>query len=250
MSNQAFDMDVRLGTERAPSEITDRFASEHYYHASLLQDGGITPDTFVEFAGRFSLLCDQLYGGSSVSLVIDRAHPNITVDSEELVEALKEQPGVEVSTPADRDMFKLVFANAHTADLSLRPNVDLAVMPSTFAKVSWQRSAGRILDFYAQGSSSPEGIEFIQELYARMFHVPESAPRKGIDVALGMFAARDQRRKGMGEVAFNQEMRQRFDNNSRAVGRPDSLYYLGDNPASRVRNESLIESLRRLFGKQ
>lgn len=249
MSNQAFDMDIRLGRERAPSEITDRFASEHYYQASLLQDGGVTPDTFVEFAGRFSLLCDQLYGGSSVSLVIDRAHPNITVDCEELVEALKEQPGDEIPTPANQEMFKLVFAKASTADLSLRPNADIPVMPSTVAKVSWERSAGRIMEFYAQSSDTAEGRDFIQELYARMFHVSESAPRKGIDVALGMFAVRDQRKKGMGATAFRQEMQERFDNNSAMTGHPNSTYLPGESPDSRLRNESLLELLRKIFGK-
>ena len=246
MSNQAFDIDLHIGNERAPTETTDWFAGEHYYRASLLQNGGITPDTFIELAERFSGLCDELYGGSYVKLVLDRAQPNISVECDKLRDALEAQPGDEIPTPANANIFNELLTYASVAEVTIKPNVELPAMPSTFAQAKWTRHAGKIMEFYAQGSSSPEGVDLIAELYARMF--PERIPGKGLKVALGIMAVREQRKEGLGEEAFHLEQRERFDNNSAVMGRPGSAFYLGEQSTSKTQNRSLTSRVRRFFG--
>lgn len=250
MSNQAFDIELHIGSDRAPAEITDLFAGEHYFHASLLQNGGITPDTFVEFAGRFAVLCDESYGGSRLKLTVDTAHPKMTIDCEALREELAENPGDQLATPVNVDIFKVLFKTANTVDLVVRPIEDIPEMPSTFSKVSWERSAGNLIDFYAQGGSGSAGTQFTQELYERMFNVSESVPRKGIDVALGIIAAKELRRYAIGSEEFTRQLRANFDFISRYLGRPDSSFYLDcPEPNATSRLAKFFNSISRRFAK-
>ena len=252
MSNPVFDTTQSIGNQRAPNEITDFLNEESDFRACMFQEGDVSVNTIVEFFGRFALLCSVLYPDSVNKLTIDAVHPNITIDCEELRQALEENPGKELPTPVNIGIFTQVFSTLSAVDLVIKPAQYIPTMPTTFAKVSWERTAPSLIDFYAQGGRSPDGRDFVQELYARMFNVAESAPRTGIDVALGIFATVEMRRYGVGVEQYNREQRENFDNISSALLLPDSRHYLDPRSTAmrpRSRTGALSAFVKRFFRK-
>ncbi len=221
-----------IGDRIAPEHISAEYHPYFTYNAGLHRDKGINADTFMKYAGRFALICDQTYQGSNLELKVNAAHPNITIDCEELREALRTQPGQIIPTPVDRDDFTEIFATAKTADLVIKPTEPIPDMPSTFAKVSWNRSASKLLTFYAQGGEGQANEDFQLSLFNKMFYVPESAPKRGIDVAIGLAAVAELRRYSVGNTQYMSELQERFDftrahnssRGSRSTTNPNSLF--------------------------
>ncbi len=227
MSNYPFSYSPAFGQEVAPSEVVGLFEAKPFFHAAIHQQEGISADTFVEFSSRLAHLCLQAYGENDVTLTLDTAHPTITIECEEVDEQLAAQPGESLTVPADPSIFELAFMKARAADVIIKPKQEIPGMLSTFARASWDRSAPRLMEFYAQGGSKADGFDFIEQLYHRMFYVPESAPRPGIDVALGILAVHELRRYSMGSAAHMNEKRANFDAISSQLGLQTSDYYLG-----------------------
>jgi hypothetical protein len=170
-----------------PADIADMYADEHCYHAALVARTGITTDEFMEFASRFVTQVGQNYGDSTVELRLDRVLP----DSGDASELDKTEQGTVVPTPIKPEAFRELSAGAFAKQVVIKPVEDLPGMEYTFAMTYWSLRSPRVMKFYAQAVRSAEGRAFIGDLYSRMFYIPDSAPRKDLEVHLGIIAFSD-----------------------------------------------------------
>lgn len=181
----------RTSTHDAPASVIEAVEHETQYTAVVSRRGGIKPQDYLALSQRFASLCNEVYGESDFQLLLDQG---VSVDPESVVASQDEYLGdLGVSVTIDRidpTAFTEIFTSASSLTLRIAPKQITEGLESSFAQVKWTRERPQVLGFYAQNGGNydlPPSERPLQKLLTRrMFFVPESAPKRGLKVKLGL----------------------------------------------------------------
>lgn len=181
----------RPSEAEAPANVIESMKHASTYRAVVTRRHGIRAGDFFDLSQRFIALCTSAYGESDVEL---RLNQGVPVGLAQVAASFGEYAGAQ-GTPLsmdeiDADKFSDIFEIADSIVLRIDPRHRVPEFMSSFAQVSWTRQRPGVLSFSAQDGGSyhlPGNERPLQSLLTRkMFFVPDSAPKRGLKVKLGI----------------------------------------------------------------
>ncbi len=168
--------------ETAPQVLLNKLQSERTFLAVIKRSlGDVTSEEFLMYARRLVSICDDVYQGSQVRLVLND-DPSLELDeyNRRFISTGNAQT-VDINSP---EGFKNIFIDNNSVTLRVDPALTDGPSSGSFAQMRRTKDSPKVIIFNGQDRTSRDPSNLVSSLYEKMFFVEGSAPTRNTDVLM------------------------------------------------------------------